>query len=157
EGAGLRVAARPPSSRPHASLGPAEGFLLSRADGTLTLQQIIDTAPLGELETLRAVYALAAVGLLSSPGDQTGSARLTDLDRFLSRTAAAAPRPASSAPAAPTRTAGHAASRYTPQEDKERQELLAKCRAVVGQDHYATLGVEQTAGEAAIRHAYYHL
>lgn len=141
----LKPSDRPPVSKPHAALGSVEGFLLSRADGTLTLEQVISTSPLAELETLRAIFSLRAVGMLASPATLPGSditpapgGAISLLDKFLTKTAPGG-------------------ARYTPEEQKHREELQSRCRDVAGQDLYTVLGVERTADESAIRHAYYQL
>ncbi|HEY3176518.1 MAG TPA: J domain-containing protein [Candidatus Polarisedimenticolia bacterium] len=159
----FRAASPPPAVQPHAALGAAEGFLLSRADGALTIQQVLDTSPLGESETLRALAALRLVGMLAGQEDKAqvvtaaGSAgvtlphapaksnRMSDLDRFLRKTAVAAGPPAASPP-------GH-----TSEQQKERDALMQRCQEVLGQNHYSVLGVERSADEQMIRHAYYRL
>lgn len=63
----LRAANPPPAVQPCAALSAVEGFLLSRADGSLTMQQVLDTSPLGGPETMRALAALWLVGMVASP------------------------------------------------------------------------------------------
>lgn len=46
------------------ALGAQEGFLLSRVDGATSIRQICQLSPVGEDETLRAVYGLTAAGLI---------------------------------------------------------------------------------------------
>ena len=128
----ISMAAVQPAVRPHLSLGPGEGYLLSRADGSLTVREVLDSAPLGAAETLRALFSLISVGLLASTG-----ARADRLESFLQKTG-------------PT-------GKYTPEQLKERDELMARCRSMKEQDHYAVLGVEPAADESIIRHAYYRL
>ncbi|HKY33938.1 MAG TPA: DnaJ domain-containing protein, partial [Candidatus Polarisedimenticolia bacterium] len=45
----------------------------------------------------------------------------------------------------------------TGEQRKEREALLERCQAAGSQDHYATLGIDRTAGDDAVRHAYYKL
>ncbi len=163
----------PPSSpqrvQPRVALGPSEGFLLSRADGSVSLAQILATTPFGEIETLRTLFAFKTAGLLRSASRANppsaaaaaGRGNLLDLDRFLKKTAQGAPRaeprhreaPGAEDVPSPVDTS----SPYTPQQQREREELLARCRASGNDDHYMILGVERTAPEEAIRRAYYQL
>jgi len=121
--------------QPHLALGPGEGYLLSRADGTLTVREILRSAPLGEIETMRAIFSLIAVGMLAPP---TPAPPIAALDSFLKKTGTAGATP-------------------TSPEQKERDDLLARCRSMGEQDYYQVLGVEPTADESTIRHTYYRL
>lgn len=162
----LRPPASPPPILPRQALGPGEAFLLSRADGTVTLQQILDTSPFTEEETLRALFALQAVGMLT-PATQTRPAaapkpagKLMDLDRFLARTGSAgATRPHAGSPGRPEPprqpSDEPAASSWTPAEMKQRAELDGWQRTIAQADHYTRLGVERSADEPTIRRAYY--
>jgi DnaJ-domain-containing protein 1 len=58
----------PPPVLPRAALSPAAGFLLSRADGTLTMAEILSVSPMSEGDALKALYGLLAAGLLHLPG-----------------------------------------------------------------------------------------
>ncbi|MGH9870743.1 MAG: J domain-containing protein [Candidatus Polarisedimenticolia bacterium] len=135
------------SHAPRVALGPGEGFLLSRADGTLTLGEILDTSPMPGGDALRTLFALRAIGMLAG----APSANLSSLDSFLSRTARAKPATAGA------EAVDEADLAYAPEERKERQALRERCLGVLGCDHYTILGVERSANEAAIRSAYYKL
>ena len=163
----------PPSSpqrvQPRVALGPSEGFLLSRADGSVSLAQILATTPLSEIETLRTLFAFKTAGLLRSVQDvnppiaaaAAGRGSVLDLDRFLKKTAPGASntrleereKPDAHDVPPPADTT----SPYTHQQQREREELLARCRASGDHDHYMVLGVERNALEEVIRRAYYQL
>jgi tetratricopeptide (TPR) repeat protein len=51
------------------SLGPQEGFLMSRADGRANIGEIIAVSPLPAAETLRTLLGLWCAGLLENPAD----------------------------------------------------------------------------------------
>ncbi len=171
----LAHARRAPGAAPRAAFGSSEGFLLSRADGTLTVGEIVATAPLAEIETLRGLHALRAIGLLdtgnaqkaaeapapapaareTSPGAPSGGGpSLSRLEQFLSRTAK--PGAASQAPQ-PAADEAAEESPWTPAEREEREALRSRCLGTVGLEHYAILGVERSATESQIRTAYYKL
>ncbi len=46
------------------NLNTSEGYVLSRVDGTATVDEIVSISPLGERETLRCVFALVSAGVL---------------------------------------------------------------------------------------------
>jgi len=48
-------------------LGPEDSFLLSRVDGRCTVREIVDIAPMRELDTVRALRKLLARGLVRVP------------------------------------------------------------------------------------------
>lgn len=47
----------------------AEGFVLSRADGRTNILDILSVSPLGEVETLRSICALLAVGVVEAKAE----------------------------------------------------------------------------------------
>ena len=51
------------------NVNAAEGFVLSRVDGRTNILDILSVSPLGEVETLRSICALLAVGLVEAKSD----------------------------------------------------------------------------------------
>ncbi len=166
----LRSAPRPPACPP-AETGAAAAFLMGRIGATSSLRQIVGAAPEATLATLQALHVLNAMGLLrieDAPDMAASTAHavpdagpIAAADRFLGRTGP--PVPASSSPA---KTAGDAVKprrqiieRVSGQStDKtERDELIARCEAIKGQDHYSILEVSRQSTEDEIRHGYYKL
>jgi len=96
----------PPAVAPRVSLGPSEGYLLSRADSSLSFDEIMALSPIDENETPGVLFGLLAAGLLSSPGvDALGE--IPALPAFQSAPAPAAsePGPAPEPGAAPPKPA----------------------------------------------------
>ncbi|MBI3449211.1 MAG: DnaJ domain-containing protein [Acidobacteria bacterium] len=141
----------PPSISPRTSLTASQGFLMSRADGSLTIDEIVSVSPLDADETLKSLYGLVAAGVLLAPSaplftaepsaDTRPVRKASALDAFLNRTAVAAARAGADGLSI----------------EEERAELQARIEACAGVDHYAVLDVEKSADEAAIRRAYYKL
>jgi len=161
--------AAPPALLPRVALGASEGFLLSRADGTQTLQQILDGSPFGEMQSLQSLCALRAVGMITSSA-APGAPAAPQRDRTAQPAARAGAAPAAARPATPSAAAQKAAaapkpdapagSTLTSEQDKERLEMLAKASQVIAQaaqDYYGVLGVERGAPDARIRQSYYRL
>jgi hypothetical protein len=78
----VRLARRPPEGYQQVPLNPAEGYIMSRVDGTATVHEICIVSPMGEETTLRALFGLALAGIVEIPRTGTSPA------------AAAQPRPA---------------------------------------------------------------
>src|SRR5882724_814691 len=154
----LRMNDQPPAVAPRIALSTSQGYLMSRVDGTATVDEVLSVSPLDAAETLRALYGLVAAGLLLAPSaalfaeepvqERRLVARASALDAFLDRTAVAAAGGGDGAPADPG---------VLRAIEEERAELQARVAACIGAHHYAVLGVDKTADEAAIRRAYYRL
>ncbi len=181
----IRPNTAPPSVLPRLSLGPSEGFLLSRCDGTLTLLEILAVSPLGERETLAALYGLVAAGLLVAPGVEilADASRISDASGRIigpppSAEPAAGGSPPPGGPAPPpapqrrvadldaflkrttaaalgTSPAGGGAAGPSSAPDRERVEK--RIAECRGADHYGILGVARNADENAVRRAYYRI
>jgi len=156
-------AATPPKLAPEVSISPAEAFLLSVADGSLTVDEIVALSPLTEAQTIQAVFALLVTGLLAAPGfewrevtaapvpapPEAPAARplnLSALDAFLNRT---------NAPPQPERVGAAGTYARSPSEEDLRRELEQRISECKSADFYKILGVNQTAGETEVRQAYY--
>jgi hypothetical protein len=74
----------PPRSEEPVALAPHELYVLSAADRTVRLGEIVGSSPLGERETKRALFALLVLGLLGmEKGDrQAAEYSLGDMDRL---------------------------------------------------------------------------
>jgi DnaJ-domain-containing protein 1 len=154
---------------PRIALTEDDGFLMSRADGSLNLSEIVSVSPLPEEDTLKALHGLVAAGILAGDGAETAPVRvptLSALDAFLKRTsggeavrAASTPSPA----AASGRSSGEpsrapeAVAAHSPGIDEDRTEVLARIQECNGVDYYRVLGVEKAADEGKVRRAYYKL
>ncbi|MBI1950973.1 MAG: DnaJ domain-containing protein [Acidobacteria bacterium] len=95
-GAPVQLSRRPPEGYQKVPLNPAEGFIMSRVDGRSSVGDICDLSPMGEENTLRALFGLALAGILEMP---EGSAEIP----LPAATKAAAAAPLS--PATPARPA----------------------------------------------------
>lgn len=86
----VQVSRRPPEGYQKVPLNPAEGFIMSRVDGGSSVADILSLSPMGEDNTLRALFGLALAGILEMPD---GSAEIP--------LPAAAPKPAQATQPAP--------------------------------------------------------
>lgn len=156
------------------SLTPADGYLLSRIDGTLSARELLALTPVDLAEAERSLLGLVATGLVefqstrrepaagapSAPAAASGS---RPQPASVSRTppqpqpapplgptpgAAASARPAAPAPAA---------APPDPQLAELREEILAQHARVKALNHFEALGLTPAADEAAVKQAYFTL
>ena len=60
----VRLSPHPPEGYQSVPLNPAEGYTMSRVDGTATMREICVVSPMGEETTLRALFGLMMAGIL---------------------------------------------------------------------------------------------
>lgn len=148
-----RLSPSPPLPLEQVPLQPADGFLMSRADGTLSLREIAVTSPLSPEETDRALCALILAGFLelgavegepATPGAPSVSA--SDSAGGTEPARPARREPARGEPARPPRRPAGPV-----------EEMLERFSALQGQNLYQVLGLTAAASESDVRHAYYSL
>jgi tetratricopeptide (TPR) repeat protein len=66
----VRSPAALPKILPNVAVSPTDAFLLSRADGTLSLEEILRISPMEATDVELSLYGLAMVGLLEAAGVQ---------------------------------------------------------------------------------------
>ena len=147
---GSRVHLNPAPAVPldQVPLQPAEGFLVSRADGTLSLREITVMSPLPPDETDRALCALILAGFLkvATVEGEPGVPRTPPVSASDSDAGKAAPRPSKApAPTPARKPAGPV------------EEMLERFSALDGQNLYQVLGLTPAVSELEVRHAYYSL
>jgi len=149
----VNLSPTPPMPLESVPLDPTEGYLVSRADGTLSVREICAMSPLGHNETERALCGLILSGILAVGGAGAAAGRPEPPPKPADSRAAAeverprvaADRKPASSPAPRRRAAGPV------------EEVLDRFAALRGQNLYQVLGVTPTAPESEIRHAYYSL
>lgn len=102
------------------SVNVSEGFILSRMDGETSILELLSVSPLTELETLRSVYALLAVGLVEArerepapePVPRPRPRPVSEPEPSVMKTPAPEPPKARSEPARPPNERPPASSRF---------------------------------------------
>jgi len=135
-------------------LQPKEGFILSRIDGALSIDEVCSISPVPEEQVLTCLYGLKSTGILEfrTPDDGSDAVEVeghiagffsdfAGVERFLGEGTAA------------TAASSSAAARSRAEMDEIRG-LADRLRSL---DHYGVLGVDPDAETVAIRKAYYGL
>jgi len=147
----LRPSADPLLRFQQLRLSPADGFLLSRVDGTTSARQVLEMIPLRPEDTERSLLCLLATGAVefaTEPG--RGRPLLVDTPVPGKADAVAAPSPSSPVPAAQPAPAPLTA-------DEQRREILEMQQALATRNHFEVLGISRASGEAEVKEAYFRL
>ncbi len=168
----LKLSTNPLLHEQNITLTPAEGFVLSRIDGTLSARDVVGLIPLPAEETEHSLFSLLCTGMVGyeggdgvkAPHSRTTAppvtrpaprapeaAAQTSPVQAPAATAGAARAPATAEPAAPTPRAP--AARGTEQTRRVILETHEKLKL----DHFEVLGLERTATTDDVREAYSRL
>jgi len=152
------------------TLSPADGFVLSRVDGTTSAREIIQLIPLPQEETQKSLFGLLSTGIAEygekktkpapmkepkprpapSPAASTPSTPPKAPIAPPSPAAAASPSPpAAPSPAAPASTVDAGAER--------RDEILKAFESIKVKNFFEMLGIERTATDTQVKEAYFRL
>jgi tetratricopeptide (TPR) repeat protein len=146
------------------TLTPADGYVLSRVDGTLSAREIVAMISLPRDETHKSLFALLSTGMIEylplppkpRPADPKKKAAAPT-----QMAAAPAPElPLVILPPPPTeeeskaQAAEHAA---IAQDDPRRMEILEAFAGLKHHTHFQVLGLERASTEAQVKEAYFRL
>ena len=169
----LRISANPLLRAQKVTLTSADGFVLSRIDGTLSARDIVALIPLPAEDTERSLFSLLCTGFveyaaqegagrtpsrtplpLATEGREaaTPSSPPTVPRPEPTRARLASPTVVPTAPATPRPGAG-AGGRST----EEIRLLILATHANLKRDHFEVLGLERSATEADVKEAYVRL
>ncbi len=135
----------------HISLSPADGYVVSRVDGSLSAREICSLVPLTEEQVYRSLYALLSAGVVDFLPDQRRPRPAAD-ERpkagSATEAAAAAPGPG---PSFLEKT------QPLPPLDQRRLEILSVDAALSRLNHFELLQIPLDATMAQVRVAYSQL
>jgi curved DNA-binding protein CbpA len=166
------------------TLSPADGFVLSRVDGTSSARELLQMMPLPAEEAQKSLFGLLSTGVIEYA---EGQKRKREAPR---ETAAPAPPPPSqpaatavppaqaAPPAAPAPPPGQAvaspappaappaaaapapaaaAAPLDPKAEERRREILEAWEGLKARNHFEVLGLERAVGETEVKEAYFRL
>lgn len=147
------------------TLTPTDGYVVSRADGTLSAREILGLVPVPPEDTMRSLLGLLCTGTLEYlPVPPKKQAR-TESRKAPSPAAATAdspaaisqrPRPTTSASGPPAETRPSVADEQKAPLSR-RVEILTAYDRIKTKNHFEVLGIEPGANDAQVKEAYFRL
>ncbi len=135
----------------HINLSPADGYVLSRVDGSLNVREVISLIPQPEEQVYRSLFGLLSAGVIDVlPGELKPRSG-----------AVVIPAPAARAPVVAPVIAGQPPvvekTQPLPALDRRRLEILGRHASLEQMNHFEVLGVARDATTAQVREAYFGL
>jgi len=142
-------------------LSPADGYVLSRVDGTLSAAEIAQLIPLPAEDVERSLLGLVCTGVVeyaNVPPRAQRPARPPSLgaNEPAPPARAAAPAPAQVSEAPPPGPAPSAAP-ARPGEAERRREIEETLAGLKGKNHFEVLGIPRASNETQVKEAYFRL
>ena len=151
------------------TLTPADGYVLSRIDGTLSARELLQVIPLAPEETMRSLFGLLSTGVVEFLPLPPKAPPKPDT-RPVGQPAKAVGAPLPTAPAAPapmpapmpTPTAASAApaalnDAAAKAREARRQQVLEAHDGLNAKNHFEVLGIPKASSEAQVKEAYFKL
>ena len=154
------------------TLTPADGYVLSRIDGTLSARELFQLIPMVPEDTMRSLFCLLSTGVveyLPLPPKAPPKPDARPIGQP-ARAAVAPPPPAAAAPPprpappASAAVAPPAAAKPAPASDEaakareaRRQEVLEAHDGLKAKNHFEVLGIPKASNEAQVKEAYFKL
>ncbi len=157
------------------TLTPADGFVLSRIDGSSSARDVMALVPLPSDDVERSLFGLLCTGIVDYRRETTTAARAAARRRKTATDVGSTPMPAAATSATPTPsqatpppatptpaaapvvTPAPAAAAPTPRPERNVDELRALILSLHDRlrlDHFDVLGLERSATEAEVRETY---
>ncbi len=143
------------------ALTAMDGYVLSRIDGTLSANEVIQLIPADALDVQKSLFGLLSAGLIefkpaaAKPQPATAGSRATPPAASSTSSTVTPPRPAPG-PAAPARA--EATPKAAPlTADELRREIVRAHEDLAKRNHFEALGLTPAASEAEIKEAYFRL
>jgi tetratricopeptide (TPR) repeat protein len=147
------------------TLSPADGFLLSRVDGTLSAREVVQLTPDPVGDVQRSLFGLLCTGIIEylplPPKPRPKPARAAAaLPTPASAGASAADGRAATAPGSARPAANPAGAEPPPSRTEaqaRREEVLRAYEGLKNRNHFDVLGIPRGSSEAQIKEAYFRL
>jgi tetratricopeptide (TPR) repeat protein len=150
------------------TLSPADGYVLSRVDGTSSAREIIQMNPAPAEETMKSLFGLLCTGILEYLPLPPKTPPKPEPRRAAPPLRPAEPPPAPpAAPVAATSLPGPSvvapvaqpapAPQDAKADDPRRQEILEAFDGLKTKNHFEVLGIPKASSEAQVKEAYFRL
>jgi curved DNA-binding protein CbpA len=147
------------------TLTPADGYVLSRVDGTLSAREVVAMISLPREETHRSLYALLSTGMIeflplppkARPADNRKQRAPSPVQMAAVEEEPLVLLPTLEPPSAEEAAAQTAAHAVAAQDDPRRMEILEAFAALKRNTHFEILQLERNATEAQVKEAYFRL
>jgi tetratricopeptide (TPR) repeat protein len=161
------------------TLSPADGYILSRIDGTLSAREVIQVIPMASEDAMRALFGLLCTGVIEylplapkappMPAAMPASGAGSSAAPPLAASAPAAPpvvpkptptpdpRPAPAPLAAAPAAAASSSLGLTTEQETRRQEIVELFETLKAKNHFEMLGIPRASNEAQVKEAYFKL
>jgi len=154
------------------TLSPADGYVLSRVDGSMSAREIIQMNPSPAEETMKSLYGLVCTGILeylpvppkAPPKPETR--KPAPAPKMAAHRTPEATTPGI-APSAPPVAAAHLPAASAPSvrtaqdaikdQDPRRQEILEAFDGLKAKNHFEVLGIPKASNESQVKEAYFRL
>jgi tetratricopeptide (TPR) repeat protein len=141
------------------TLTPADGYVLSRVDGSLSAREVLELIPLPEVETQRSLFGLLSTGVVEfrpgAPKPKAVAEPLRKLPDVEPQPALVEPEPEIILDAEPV--AAEAAGSAPAAADPRRLEILEAFEGLKQRTHFEVLDISRDATEAQVKEAYFRL
>jgi tetratricopeptide (TPR) repeat protein len=148
------------------TLSPADGFVLSRVDGTTSAREVVQMIPLPVEETERSLLGLLSTGVIeyvpglrrapdaAAPVPSDAAPRPTERS-----TAQSTPpvEPAAAGKSPPSPAPPPAANGTVEASAERRREILKAWEGLKTRTHFEVLGISRSVGNAEVKEAYFRL
>ncbi|HET7293900.1 MAG TPA: DUF4388 domain-containing protein [Vicinamibacteria bacterium] len=159
------------------TLSPADAYILSRIDGTLSCREVVQVIPMVAEDTMKGLFGLLCTGIVEylplppktakpepravprpapPPEPAPSAAPAPETAAPPAPPPAAPPLPTASAPA-PAAPPPQASSGLSPEQEARRKEVLESFEDLRAKNHFEILGIPRASGEAQVKEAYFKL
>lgn len=149
------------------TLSPADGYVLSRIDGTLSAREVLQVIPMVVDDTMKSLFGLLCTGIVEylplppktpKPAPKPAS-REPALEPTPPPRPAAPPlaMPAPPASAAAVSAQASAPAELSPEQEARRKEVLESFDGLRAKNHFEILGIPRASGESQVKEAYFKL
>jgi tetratricopeptide (TPR) repeat protein len=138
------------------TLSPADGFVLSRVDGTTTAREIIQLIPLPADETQKSLFGLLCTGIVEY-GEKKAKTAAPPRPARAPASPPSSPPPVASPAPPPAAAPSSRPPAAPPPAASRRTEILEAFATMKTKNFFELMGIERSATEAQVKDAYFRL